>query len=98
MTTIVLYLNSLHTAKFITMPPGKKAPPQQSSLTELWRKKQIPPTASASTSRGQSKPDAAIDTNPKTSSERAYSLRMSRAPRSLITQGVNLLYSRDAEA
>lgn len=25
-------------AKFITMPPGKKAPPQQSSLAELWGK------------------------------------------------------------
>jgi hypothetical protein len=100
MITIVLYLNSLHTAKFITMPPGKKAPPQQSSLTELWRKKQNPPAASASTSRGQSKPDAAIDTNPKTLSERAYSLHMSRAPRSLIRQDVNLwyIYSCDAEA
>ncbi|KAN0133276.1 hypothetical protein V8E53_009000 [Lactarius tabidus] len=36
-------------AKFITMPPGKKAPPQQSSLAELWgkqKKKGIATTSS----------------------------------------------------
>ena len=46
------------------MPPGKKAPPQQSSLTELWRKKQNAP---AGTSTAQS----------KTSSERVYSRQIS---------------------
>lgn len=36
----ILYLKRLRLAKFFAMPPGKKAPPQQSSLTELWASKQ----------------------------------------------------------
>ena len=62
------------------MPPGKKAPPQQSSLTELWAskpKKQSAPAAPASTNL-QVEPkadshgtvDAAGPT--KSSEERAY--------------------------
>lgn len=72
-------------AKFITMPPGKKAPPQQASLTELWgskRKKQqdaLPApalAANASTSSDPPKlqpgaPDATVDADPTTPSERA---------------------------
>jgi hypothetical protein len=53
------------------MPPGKKAPPQQSSLTELWAskpKKQNAPAAPAGTSDGTV--DAAGPT--KSSEERAY--------------------------
>jgi len=38
--TNTLFDAFLHLAKFITMPPGKKAPPQQSSLTEWWGSKQ----------------------------------------------------------
>ncbi|KAI0296179.1 hypothetical protein BC826DRAFT_1005734, partial [Russula brevipes] len=56
-------------AKFFTMPPGKKAPPQQSSLTELWgakRKKQSAPAAPTTTSDGhlKSEPAATNDTAP----------------------------------
>lgn len=83
--TIAVYLTRPYLAKFITMPPGKKAPPQQASLTELWgskRKKQDTPAAAAapaptpSTSGGLPKlqldaTDATVDADPTTSSERA---------------------------
>ena len=80
--TITVYLTRPYPAKFITMPPGKKAPPQQASLTELWgskRKKHDAPAAPAaatSTSSGLPKlnpdaTDAAVDADPTTSSERA---------------------------
>ncbi|KAF8481925.1 hypothetical protein DFH94DRAFT_414559 [Russula ochroleuca] len=61
-------------ARFFTMPPGKKAPPQQSSLTELWAskpKKQNAPAAPAGTSDGTV--DAAGPT--KSSEEPAISKR-----------------------
>jgi|SRR5712671_4778498 len=71
-------------ARFITMPPGKKAPPQQASLTEMWgskRKRQDAPTtttaATAHASDGHpafgsaGTNDAAADAGPTTSSDRA---------------------------
>ncbi|KAH9982918.1 ATP-dependent DNA ligase [Lactifluus volemus] len=44
--TTICMARQLTLARFISMPPGKKAPPQQSSLTELWgnkRKKEAIP-------------------------------------------------------
>ena len=38
--TFKLFDAFLHSVKFITMPPGKKAPPQQSSLSKFWGGKQ----------------------------------------------------------
>jgi hypothetical protein len=76
---ISLYLKRLRLAKFFAMPPGKKAPPQQSSLTELWaskpKKQTNPATSTTATSGGHPrlgpKPDDA--TGPTISSEeRAY--------------------------
>ncbi|KAI0308226.1 hypothetical protein B0F90DRAFT_140882 [Multifurca ochricompacta] len=55
-------------AKFITMPPGKKAPPQQSSLTDLWggrQKKQSTPITPTNTG------DAITDAGPAESSKRS---------------------------
>ena len=52
---ISLYFTRPHLAKFFNMPPGKKARPQQSSLTELWAskpKKQSSAAAPADTSGG----------------------------------------------
>ena len=49
----------LQLAKFFAMPPGKKAPPQQSSLIELWAskpKKQSDPAASATTATSSGHP------------------------------------------
>src|SRR5713101_599343 len=79
------YFTRLRLAKFFAMPPGKKAPPQQSSLTELWAskpKKQSDPAASATTAtsgghpRLEPKPDShgtADAAGPTISSEeRAY--------------------------
>ena len=37
--SVILYFTRLRLARFFAMPPGKKAPPQQSSLTELWASK-----------------------------------------------------------
>jgi hypothetical protein len=78
-----LYLTRRNLAKFFTMPPGKKVPPQQSSLTELWGgkpKKQstLAVPANASSGKAQSAPQAdshgSVDAaGPTTSSEeRAY--------------------------
>jgi hypothetical protein len=82
---ISLYFTRLRLAKFFAMPPGKKAPPQQSSLTELWaskpKKQNNPATSTTATSGGyprlRPKPDghgstadAAGPTIP--SEERAY--------------------------
>ena len=78
------------------MPPGKKAPPQQSSLTELWAskpKKQSSPAASTTATTGghprlEPKPDGRDTTDavgPTISSEeRAYRyspIRRGSAPR-----------------
>lgn len=78
-----LYLTRCNLAKFFTMPPGKKAPPQQSSLTELWGskpKKQstLAVPADASSGNPQSAPQAdshgSVDAaGPSTSTkDRAY--------------------------
>ena len=78
-----LDLTRRNLAKFFTMPPGKKAPPQQSSLTELWGskpKKQstLAVPADASSGNPHSAPQAdshgSVDAaGPTTSSEeRAY--------------------------
>lgn len=87
---ISLYFTRLRLAKFFAMPPGKKAPPQQSSLTELWaskpKKLSNPATSTTAASGGRPrlgpKPDihGTVDTaGPTTSSEeRAY--RYSPAP------------------
>ncbi|KAH9178699.1 hypothetical protein EDB89DRAFT_1928024 [Lactarius sanguifluus] len=53
-------------AKFITMPPGKKAPPQQSSLTEWFGGKQkkqaiVVPTAPPDKDKGPQKPPPETD-------------------------------------
>jgi hypothetical protein len=57
------------------MPPGKKAPPQQSSLTELWgskRKKQSAPAGPTDThQRTELGDDATANAGSKKSSERA---------------------------
>src|SRR6266567_1129308 len=53
---ISLYVTRLRLAKFFAMPPGKKAPPQQSSLIELWaskpKKQNNPATSTNATSGG----------------------------------------------
>jgi hypothetical protein len=61
------------------MPPGKKAPPQQSSLTELWasktKKQSNPATSTTATSDGHPRlgPKSDDATGPTISSEeRAY--------------------------
>jgi hypothetical protein len=81
---ISLYFTRLRLAKFFAMPPGKKAPPQQSSLTELWArkpKKQSNPAMSTTATGGgnprlEPKPDGhgtADAAGPTISSEeRAY--------------------------
>ena len=84
------YLTRRHLAKFFTMPPGKKAPPQQSSLTELWGKPKKQSTlavpADASSSNPQSKPRAdshssANAAGPTTSlEERAYCFSLDLLP------------------
>ncbi|KAI9509090.1 hypothetical protein F5148DRAFT_1190270 [Russula earlei] len=57
-------------AKFFTMPPGKRAPPQQSSLTDLWGSK--PKTQNAPAAKGDSHPVSesatTVDARPTTSS------------------------------
>jgi hypothetical protein len=60
---ISLYFTRSHSAKFFTMPPGKKAPPQQSSLIELWaskpkKKSTLAVPADASGGNPQSEPAA----------------------------------------
>ena len=82
---IRLYFTRPHLARFFTMPPGKKAPPQQSSLTELWAskpKKQSAPAAPANTSGGYPQVEPKADSHStvdtagptKSSEERAYQL------------------------
>ncbi|KAH9952609.1 hypothetical protein BC827DRAFT_252712 [Russula dissimulans] len=70
-------------ARFITMPPGKKAPPQQASLTELWgskrKRENAPTTTPAAAHAGSRTDDVAADagptTGPTTSSEPAIPKR-----------------------
>ena len=82
---ISLYFTRLRLAKFFAMPPGKKTPPQQSSLTELWaskpKKQSNPDTSTTATSGGhprlKPKPDShgsTVDAAGPTmsSEERAY--------------------------
>ena len=101
----ILYFTRLRLAKFFAMPPGKKVPPQQSSLTELWAskpKKQSNNAASTTTTSGvhprlEPKPDihgTADAAGPTTSSEeRAYRCSpVQRAKRK------HFFYSRDFEA
>ena len=88
--TLSLYFTHLRLAKFFAMPPGKKAPPQQSSLTELWaskpKKQSNPATSTTAVSGGHPRLETKHDSHgtadmagPTTSSEEcAY--RYSLAP------------------
>jgi hypothetical protein len=77
--SIYFYFTRLRLAKFFAMPPGKKAPPQQSSLTELWasksKKQSNLATSTTATSGGnprlELKPDDAAGVT-ISSEERAY--------------------------
>lgn len=86
--SIAPYLTRLNSAKFITMPPGKKAPPQQSSLTELWGRRQKKQDAPASATGSQSKlepgTDSTANADPIMSSECAYSSHDALPRKSLI--------------
>jgi hypothetical protein len=86
-SAIYFCFTRLRLAKFFAMPPGKKAPAQQSSLTELWaskpKKQNNPATSTAATSSGHPRLEPKLDSHgtadavgPTTSSseERAYCL------------------------